>query len=54
METKTNKFRKILSNYILTKIFDLLLVNKKLDIIIHNKELQNKLRINFENYKLMI
>ena len=52
METNINIFTYIQSNYILKNIFDFLFNNKKLDIIIYNKEIQNKLGINLENYKL--
>ena len=51
MEEKTIIFENIKSNYIFKKIFSLLYINKKLEIIIHTKKLQNQLDINLELYK---
>ena len=41
----------IKSPYILRKLLSLLCEIKKLDLLIYNKQLQNKMKINIENYK---
>ena len=41
---------KIKSGFILEKILSLLYQNKKFDLIAYNKQLQNKLRLNLEDY----
>ena len=49
-----NKFshiNDIKSFNIIKKIFYLVIINKKLDIIIYNKQLQKKFGINIEQYK---
>ena len=51
MEVYSAKIENIKSPYILRKLLSLLWENKKLDLIIYNKQLQNKLFINLENYK---
>ena len=54
MEEKSNIFgniKEIKSPYIFRKIFLFLWVTKKLDIILYNKELQNKFELNIEDYK---
>ena len=48
MEEKKDKYENIRSIYIFKKIFSLLYINKKLEIISHNKKLQNRLNINLE------
>ena len=44
-------FGTIKSNYILKDIFSILSWNKKLEIIIYNKKLKEKIDINLEDYK---
>ena len=51
MKEKHFYIEKIKSKFILKKILSLLWEHKKLDLIIYNKQLQNKLFINLENYK---
>ena len=43
--------KKIISKVILKKILSHLYINKKLDLIAYNKQLQNKLGFNIEDYK---
>ena len=43
----------IKSYYILEHIFSYLNINEKLDLIKYNQEIQKKLNINIENYKLI-
>ena len=54
-ETKNGRYllKKIRSSYILKKIFSFIYVNHKLDIIIYNKELQNKCGLDLEYYKFI-
>ena len=51
MEDNTCKINNIKSNYILQNILLKLNKNQKLDIIIYNKALQKRLRLNIEDYK---
>ena len=53
MEDKINNcnIRTIRSNYILEIILKFLLENKKLELIVYNKKIQEKLKINIEHYK---
>ena len=56
-ETKNrliNKFSKIKSKYILKRIFQTICEEKKLEIIINNKYLQDKLGIDINYYKKAI
>ena len=48
---KQDKIRQIKSFFILNKIFSYVYLNKKLDIMIHNKFLQNKFGYTIEDYK---
>ena len=50
-EGKLCIIKKIKSINILKKIFLFLRLNKKLDIIIHNKSLQNKFGLTIDDYK---
>ena len=54
MEAKNDNkgdIKKIQSKYILDQIFSILWENNKLKLLSYNKELQEKLNINLENYK---
>ena len=46
-----DKLRIIKSSFILKKIFSFVYLNKKLDIIINNKSLQNRFGYTIEDYK---
>ena len=54
MEDKSNNYcviGKIKSSYIIDIILNLLLENKKLELIDYNKKIQEKIKINLETYK---
>ncbi len=51
MEVHSASIDNIKSPYILRKLLSLLCETKKLDLLIYNKRLQNKMKINIENYK---
>ena len=48
--SNNNMFENIKSNYILNEIFDHLKINIKLKIIKYNKNIQNKLKIDLDDY----
>ena len=50
MEKINNFLKKIRSKYILKQIFDNLKENKLLEIIRYNKNIQNKLKIELDDY----
>ena len=52
MKERNINIEDIKSLFILKKIFSLICNNKKLSLINYNKQLQNKLLINLENYKI--
>ena len=51
IKQKTNDCISIKSSYILNEIFSFLNMKQKLKIMIYNKQLQEKLGFNIENYK---
>ena len=51
MEKNIRKLEKIRSLIILERILSLLKLNKKFDVIRYNRHLQNKLKINIEDFK---
>ena len=51
MEPKYAKISNIKSPFILKKIFSILYITKKLDLIIYNKKIQNQLFIGLDDYK---
>ena len=52
MKEGNNKIEKIKSPFILKKILSLISNNRKLVLINYNKQLQSKLLIGFEDYKI--
>ena len=54
MEVHSASIDNIKSPYILRKLLSLLCETKKLDLLMYNKRLQNKMKINIENYKNII
>ena len=46
-----DKFENIKSDYFIKKVFDLLQMKKKLEIIKYNKSVQKRININVNNYK---
>ena len=53
MLKNSSSIRKIKSSIVLKKIFSLLWETKKLNLVFYNKELQNILFININDYKIM-
>ena len=52
IKKKSNgKINNIKSNLIIKKIFSYLWINKKLDLIIYNKQFQKKFELKIEDYK---
>ena len=44
-------FKKLRSDYFLQKLFNILLKKKSLDVIKYNKNIKNRININFNDYK---
>ena len=51
IKSNANIWKSIKSSFNLNEIFSFLNTKQKLDIIIYNKEIQKKLKINIEDYK---